>query len=106
MIRFKRGDTITWTATIKDRDTGEPIDTATANIRSQIRDAKNTLIDTFIVSTTTETGVYLFTGAGDSADYTVGVHFVDIELTIDDVVRSSTTFPMEIERDITLPEVT
>lgn len=102
-ISFKRGDTFAFYANITIDGT-TPLVTSVANIRSQVRTTTNALIDELVVTTTATQGEYLLT-AGATDTWGVGVHNLDIEITIDGVISSSDTILVEVLKDVTKPIV-
>lgn len=100
-ISFKRGDTFAFYANITIDGT-TPLVTNVANIRSQIRTTTNTLISELVVTATATQGEYLFK-AGVTDAWGIGIHNLDIEITIDDVISSSDTILIEVLKDVTKP---
>lgn len=97
----KRGDTLSFYATIIDVDTGEPITTAAENIKSQMRTMYDELIDEFTVSKTEIPGEYYLKANGDPNTYPLMTLNIDIQINDNDVTSSTDTFTITIVQDVT-----
>ena len=97
----KRGDTLSFYATITDKTTNEPIVTDVSNIKSQMRTLYDDLVDTFAVSKTETDGKYFFLAKGDPKKYPIATLQIDIEIDYPEVTSSTDTFTITIVQDVT-----
>jgi hypothetical protein len=99
---FKRGDTFSFLATIKD-GSGNLIEDSVAKLASQIRNAADEVIATLIITETATSGTYLFTVAAENTtDWpTPSTLSLDIQYTADGVVTSSETLVFDVVKRIT-----
>ena len=107
MISVKRGDTFAFLAEIKD-ESGQPLITDVANLRSQIRDTSYQLVCELTVEATETPGTYLFK-APSTEDWPTNVWgkntlLMDIELNVEGQVNSSETVKIEVIKDVTFDE--
>ena len=107
MIKIKRGDTFAFYANIKD-ELGLPLVTDILNLKSQIRDKNDSLIEELVISTTGIEGQYLFVGTNTKLWIKDGYNsenlIMDIEMTTGGIVSSSDTINIEITKDVTYNE--
>ena len=107
MLRIKRGDTFAFFANMTD-ESGDPLITDVANIKSQIRDASDNLISDLSVATTETSGTYLFT-ASSTDNWPTELWgdtrlLMDIEINIEGQVNSSDTIDVMVAKDVTRVE--
>ena len=107
MITIKRGDTFAFYANMTD-ELGQPLITDIANLRSQIRDKKHTLIEELTIATTGTAGQYLFTATDTNVwlpkGYSSRSLIMDIEMSIEGVTTSSETIEIKVTKDVTYDE--
>ena len=101
---FKTGDTFSLVCTYKQE--GSPVELPVdAEIRAQIRTRTKELVsDTTVTILDQSSNVGKFTVnafPADTSDWVTGKHFMDIEVTIDDIIRSTETFLVPVIEDIT-----
>lgn len=107
MIKHKRGDTFIlplctfW----KNKTTQEKQSLANVTIRSQIRKG-STLVDTLVPTVISEAeGTFSLSESATTKNWPVAVLDIDIEFTLNtNQIISTTTFQIEVIKDITLPE--
>lgn len=103
MLRFKRGDSVSWPT--KYTVDGVPQDLTNYTIESQARNKDGVLICTFTITKlnqTTYPGCYIISlTAEQSAIPRPGSYFQDIQYTVAGEVRSTTSTPLVIEPDQT-----
>lgn len=98
-IALKRGDTLKWYVMLTDSD-GAAITGIAENLKCQIRDSIDGLVDDVTITETEIPGQYLFT-VSSTEDFPVGLLYSDIELTDEVGTKSSETFSITIEKDVT-----
>ena len=96
----KRGDTLSFTDALTDENE-DAITGAEAKLACQMRTSGGTLIDSFTITETDTPGTYKFDAQGDTDEYPLGTHLLDIEYTDGDVVSSTETFSITIIQDQT-----
>jgi hypothetical protein len=99
-MEHKRGDTLSFLINLVD-DNNQPLDLEVTQIRSQMRNSVNKLIDEFTVTKTETIGEYLFEAQADTNTYPLSTLYSDIEINEDGIIASSETFEIEIVKDIT-----
>jgi hypothetical protein len=104
MIRLKRGDTFSLTATILGD--GAPIvgGIASWGIKSQVRTSGGALIDELITTITSPTAcTYTLkeSAAGVTATWPVGLLEMDIQYTVNGEVISTETIQIKLKKDVT-----
>ena len=103
-MRFKRGDTFSFTAEISDGES--PVTGAAEKLRSQVRkkfDRK--FVAELVVSETETPGTYQFLHDGSTQGWVATEHVIDIEYTDAGIVTSSDTFDLSVIEDVTHDEV-
>jgi len=101
--KFKRGDTFSLACKYKVDDTLTSLDGATIN--SQIRSSKGALVATLkavVADQTATPGIFtLIPTDADTSEWPIGVSACDIEIVIENVVRSSESFVVPIVEGVT-----
>lgn len=98
---FKRGDTFYLACVYKEA--GVPTDVTAYNIRSQVRTSTGTLV----AELTATKGDQVASPGGftlredDTQDWPIDTLIADIEVTVAGVVRSTSTFQVPVEEDVT-----
>lgn len=101
MITVKKGDTLAFIVKRMDKD-GNPLAGDAAKLRSQLRSSKDVLIAEMVITETETPGSYLFqVSATKTATMDVGNYVFDIQYKDGDLVKSSETFQVRIEKDVT-----
>ena len=107
MIKIKRGDTFAFYANMTD-ELGQPLITDIANLKSQIRDKNDLLIEELIISTTGIEGQYLFNATDTNVWLPQGQNIknfvMDIEMSTGGIISSSDTINIEVTKDVTYSE--
>jgi len=107
MLKIKRGDTFAFYANITD-ELGEPLVTDIINLKSQIRDKGNVLVEELTIATTEIEGQYLFTALNTVDWLALGYNgrnlMMDIEMNIGGIITSSETIEIEVTKDVTYNE--
>jgi hypothetical protein len=99
LIELKRGDTFSFFVTLTDED-DNPIILDVNDMLCQIRQfPRRELIDTFTITTTDISGQYRFS-VNDTTTYPIDVLYADIEFTIDNEIKSSDTFKINVVEDV------
>lgn len=98
-MSFKRGDSFSFCIDLTDAE-NLPLVLNVSDIKCQIRNQTNLLIDTLIVETTTVDGTYLVS-AMDTAYYPVGVAYMDLKIRENGVIASTETIEVTVEKDVT-----
>lgn len=99
-IKFKRGDTFTLSCTYKID--GVPSSVSSIDIDSQVRNQRDTLIQDLIVTKSETTGVFtLSADADDTQNWPVTVLRCDVQFSEGGSVRSTQTFEIIVNEDIT-----
>lgn len=96
---FKRGDTFAFTASIKD-SSGTPIIGAISKLKCQIRNNLDVLMGETTITEPTS-GNYMFKIANTEFWPTGITLYLDIQYTDNDVITSSETISVQIEKDVT-----
>lgn len=102
--KFKRGDTFAFYAKLKDKNTGEPVIVSADKIKSQVRNNNGILYANLIVlENEGQPGTYLFRANAEiTKDWPPSsTLYIDIEITNEELVYSSETFSVEVEKDVT-----
>jgi hypothetical protein len=100
LSEFKRGDTFVLVCTYKTDNVPTPIFGKT--IVSQIRNSAGNLIANLDVEADDEDPAkFTLTPDTDTAEWPLGVLLCDIEITGDDIVRSTQTIEIPVVKDIT-----
>ena len=98
--RFKRGDTFSVLATIND-ELGKPVTGIAAELKAQIRNRQDELVDECVIAETTTAGTYSLVVA-DTTEWPVdSTLFMDIQRTSAGVISSTETIAIPVERDVT-----
>ena len=101
MITIKKGDTLAFIVKRSDKD-GNPLTGDAAKLRSQLRNNKDVLIAEMVITETEIPGSYLFqVDATKTATMDVGTYVFDIQYKSGDLVKSSETFQVRVEKDVT-----
>lgn len=98
----KRGDTFLLACTYKENAT--PVDLSDFDIQSQVRDSMGALVEQLVVSLAdqgTAPGVFTLAPSSNPPDWPVDLLTCDVQFTKDGVVRSTQTFEIPVEQDIT-----
>jgi len=96
----KRGDTFAFIALMKDAF-GDPLVGRESSLKAEVRTYSDALVDSLIITETDEGGRYLFR-AGDTSDWPLNTQLMmDIQYTDTDLVVSSETISIPMERGIT-----
>lgn len=105
MLAIKRGDTFAFYVNLMDMG-NSPLVMDEGGIRSQIRNGLEDLVEELSIEPTDTIGKYkLF--AQSTADWPITDKdiennlFMDIEVTIDGITRSSRTVRIKVEKDVT-----
>ena len=97
---FKKGDTFTLTCTYKIDNVAISIDDIT--IESQIRTARNVLIQELTVTKLEETGKFTMTATAEETQlWPVAVLKCDIQLSEGGSIRSTNTFDVKVINSVT-----
>lgn len=99
---FKRGDTFALNADITDAD-GNPVEYLPTQIRAQVRQKNDLLVDTLAVDASGTLGRYVLMAA-DTSEWPIGVLEMDIEVDNGVAIMSSPTIEIPVIRDITRNE--
>ena len=103
-IAHKRGDTLVWECEYTD-DAGVAVDLTNYSIRCQARDSVGELLfsadESNFINVYDATSGYFRLTISNTSDWDIGKYIVDVEYTIGTVVKSSDTFNLVIEEDIT-----
>lgn len=101
----KRGDTFTYSATLKNSATGAVVDLTGYSIAAKIRQADLTEVFTFSpsIDTPATAGIYSMSAtAAQTATWAVGTHQLDVEFTDGSgTVTSTDTMAFTVVQDIT-----
>ena len=101
MLTIKKGDTLAFIVKRSDKD-GNPLTGDAAKLRSQLRNNKDVLIAEMVITETEILGSYLFqVDATKTATMDVGTYVFDIQYKNGDLVKSSETFEVRVEKDVT-----
>lgn len=98
---IKRGDSFLLACTYKQN--GVATDVSPYTIRSQVRDSSNALVQELSVSKanqTTNPGVFVLSG-GVTSGWPIDLLRCDIQFTENGTVRSTQTFFIPVEEDVT-----
>ena len=99
-INFKRGDTFSLSCVYKVDDVATSVSTIT--IQAQLRDSDGDLVQELTVSKPVGTGQFvLLATAAQTQNWDLNLLKCDIQFTQNDVVRSSSTFFVNVTEDIT-----
>lgn len=98
-MKFKRGDTFAFSMYLRD-DNGEAVVVTVDNIKCQVRTISGDLVDTLTTEATDNPGEYLFKSPSTN-DYPLGKLEMDVRVIKDDIVGSTPTIVLDIERDVT-----
>ena len=100
-IQLKRGDTFSLTCTYKVD--GVAVSLSNTTIRSQVRSSSSPLVDSLLVTKLSATGVFtLVATAAQTRLWNVELLECDIEFINNDITRSTNTFNIQVERDVTI----
>lgn len=99
MLQVKRGDTFAFYVDMVD-DQSEPLVIPVANIKCQIKDTLDKLIDTMAISATATPGKYLFE-AGPTVGWPTGTLLYDIKINNGGKITSTNTEQIEVIKDVT-----
>ena len=98
---IKRGDTFTLACTYKQN--GVVYDVTNFTIRSQVRDSSGALVEELTVTKANQTanpGVFVLSAA-DQMDWPIDLLRCDIQFSEEETVRSTRTFFIPVEEDVT-----
>ena len=99
-IQLKRGDTFSLTCTYKVD--GVAVSLSSTTIRSQVRSGSS-LVDSLLVTKLSSVGVFtLVATAAQTKLWNVETLECDIEFINNDITRSTNTFNIKVERDVTI----
>lgn len=97
---IKRGDSFAFIAVMLDVN-DQPLIEIESFLKAEVRDKNETLIAELTVSATEVPGEYKFS-IKDTTSWPVGQYvYTDIQYTDDDVISSSDTMKILVERDVT-----
>lgn len=103
-IAHKRGDTLVWECEYTD-DAGVPVDLTSYSIRCQARNSVGELLfdanESNYINVYNPTLGYFRLTITSTSEWEIGKYTVDVEYTIGTVVKSSDTFNLIVEEDIT-----
>ena len=80
-------------------ESNTPIDVNRSNVRCQIRQENGTLVDTLWVEKDVVLGRYLIKSI-DTSKYVVGTLLMDIKIRDNDVISSTKTTKLIVEKDV------
>ncbi|MBP2028689.1 hypothetical protein J2Z35_002519 [Acetoanaerobium pronyense] len=104
MLSIKQGDTFAFKAEMKNEDE-TPMTGIAYKLKSQIRDIKNTLYAELQITETDDIGTYIFKADAEiTKSWPVTKLYCDIQYKDADVVSSSETIEIMVERDVTKDE--
>lgn len=99
-INFKRGDTFSLSCVYKVDDVASSV--SAIDIKAQLRDSDTDLVQELAVSKLVGTGQFvLLATAAQTQNWDLNLLKCDIQFTQNDVVRSSSTFFVNVTEDIT-----
>lgn len=98
-MNFKRGDSFSYYIELTDAE-NLPLILDVSNIKSQIRNQSNILIDTLTIETTATNGKYLIS-ALDTSQYPIGLAYMDLKIRENGVFTSTETIEVTVEKDVT-----
>lgn len=97
---FKRGDTFSFYANIKDLD-GKPITGASEKLKCQVRDSLDNLKSELLITEELDTlGKYLFR-ATDTSNWPITTLNMDIQFNDEGIISSSETISVTVIKDVT-----
>lgn len=102
LSKFKRGDTFLLTCTNKNAGVVEPV--TGYLIKAQIRTSTGGLVAELtptIADQTANPGVFYLRSSGSTAEWKIGMHVCDIQITAGTVTRSTQTFCVPVVDDVT-----
>ena len=105
-IPLKQGDTLLWECEYTN-DAGSAVDLTNYTIKCQARDSYN--LDTILFDLSIGSGITVHTPLegkfrieiNDTTTFKEGNYKIDIQYSIDNIIKSSETFTLIIEKDIT-----
>lgn len=104
MLRFKRGDSVSWPATYKEN--GVPQDLGLIDIECEIRTKEGGLVAAFTIAKLNQmsyAGQYLLNLTSEVTSLLrPGIFDLDVQYTKAGVVSSTTTVPVAIDADQTI----
>lgn len=101
IIKIKRGDTFGFSMALTD-NANTPITGKAANLKCQIRDRSNTLVDEMAITESDTLGTYLFRAKATTEWTSAMFFYFDIQYTdADGIVTSSPTVTIELGEDVT-----
>ena len=101
-VSLKRGDTFGFSAAITEDDGVTAITGIASELRCQVRNINDELIEELTITESTETpGTYVFL-AGDTSECAITAYEMDIQRTSADTTTSTETISINIEKDVTL----
>jgi len=98
-IRVKRGSTLSGAAVRKLAGTDTRVDLTGYTIDWQVRSG-DTLVGAIDV-TVTDAAQGEWSWSADTSEWTYGIHRADIRYTLNDVVRHTESFEVEVVREVT-----
>ena len=101
-LRHKRGDTFQYDCVLREKKNGPAIDISGWQIRSQLRDLKDTLICEFVITVLNPLAGHYQLSVADTRTWQPGTAAMDIEYRdAQGVIRSSETLNVLILKDET-----
>lgn len=101
LITFKRGDTLSLIITRRD-DSDNPLTGEADRLFAQIRNANDVLITNMTISETATLGDYeLSVSASTTKNFPIGELYFDIEYRDTNLVWSTETYSIFVEKDVT-----
>ena len=100
--QFKQGDTFGCLVVLNDAS-GDPLTNKAADLKSQVRDFRGTLIEELAIRETDVAGTYLLE-CSDTELWPVSTLYIDIQYTDEDVITSTETLSISVVKDVTKDE--
>ena len=101
-VSIKRGDTFGFSNAITEDDGVTAITGIASELKCQIRNRNDELIEELTITESTETpGTYFFV-AGDTSEWAIATYKMDIQRTSADTTTSTETILINIEKDVTV----
>ena len=97
---FKRGDTFSFYADLKD-GAGNAIANVATKLKSQVRDKTKKLLADLNVTDGGAVGRYLLTAPVSTQNWTLGEISIDVEYNNNGVITSTQTFTYNVVEDVT-----
>ena len=100
-VSIKRGDTFGFSNAITEDDGVTAITGIASELKCQIRNRNDELIEELTITESTETpGTYVFL-AGDTSEWAISTYKMDIQRTSADTTTSTETILINLEKDVT-----